>query len=52
MREPQKDWPAVPGTNERAPLIDIIVFVVACAVLLGGLIGTAMSLILMLVGGV
>jgi len=48
VTHPHKPWPAVPGTNERAPLIDIVIFVGVCAVLLAGAVGAVCGFLISL----
>lgn len=52
MTRPHKphSWPAVPGTTERAPLIDIVVFMAVCIVLLAGAVGAVCGFLVGLAG--
>ena len=43
-------WPAVPGTTERAPLVEIVIFVAVCIGLLAGAVFTACGFLVGLAG--
>jgi len=50
VTRPHKPWPAVPGTTERAPLVDIVIFVAVCIGLLAGAVATVCSFLVALAG--
>lgn len=50
MTRKPHSWPAVPGTTERAPLVEIVIFVVACTGLLAGAVGTVCGFLIGLAG--
>ena len=52
MTHPRKtrDWPAVPGTTERAPLVEIVIFVAVCVALLAGAVVTVFGFLAGLAG--
>jgi len=45
-----KPWPAVPGTTERAPLVEIVIFVAVCIALLAGAVAMVSGFLVGLVG--
>ena len=50
MPAPHKPWPAVPGTTERAPLVEIVIFVAVCTGLLAGAVGAVCGFLVGLAG--
>lgn len=50
MTRPHKPWPAVPGTTERAPLVEIVIFVTVCIGLLAGAVVTVGGFLVGLAG--
>jgi len=50
-RETPKSWAAVPGTNEQAPIIEIVALVIGLGGLLLGTTGILGALAVMLFGG-
>ena len=49
-RETPKGWPAVPGTTERAPLVEIVIFIGVCIALLAGAVFTVCGFLIGLAG--
>lgn len=49
-RKLHSDWPAVPGTTERAPLVEIVIFVTVCIALLAGAVVTVCGFVIGLAG--
>ena len=45
-----KPWPAVPSTTERAPLVEIVIFVTVCIGLLAGAAATVFGFLVGLEG--